>query len=157
MENSVQIHRIYSKTHRFETTIAPAALTHWQPTINLQVNPRFQRLPDGRYEVVLAVQITGEERGQSLFQFYLEEAGLFTLEPIAAQQHEAILYGDCADRLFPYVEVLANQMLTQAGLPPIYLQKLDFVSLYREHRRRQSAKQSSSFTVSSSYQQRTLH
>ena len=157
--SAVQIHSIYSKNHRFETTITPATLTQWQPTVNLQVNPRFERLQDGRYEVVLAAQITGEEKGQRLFQLYLEQAGLFTLENIAAEQCEAILYGDCANRLFPYIEVLANQMLTQAALPQIYLQKLDFVSLYREHQRRQAAaaQQSESFTVSSSYKQRTLH
>lgn len=35
--NRVQIRRIYSKTHCFETTLAPMALTQWQPTVNLHV------------------------------------------------------------------------------------------------------------------------
>jgi len=139
----IAIHRIYGKNHKFEIKGMPVNLNTagWNPKISLQANPRFTRLESGQHEIVLALQLTGEQSEQVGFQIYWEQAGLFTIKDAPAEQIETILYGVCPNMLFPYVGVSVNQMLSNAGFSPIYLAPLDFITLYRQHLQEQQQKQ----------------
>lgn len=139
----IAIHRIYGKNQQFEVKGLPTQLkgTEWNPKINLQANPRFTTLESGQYEVVLALQITMEQSEDISFKVYLEQAGLFTLKNIAADQLETVLYGVCPNMLFTYAGVTLNQLLSNAGFPPVYLAPLDFIALYRQHQKDQQGKE----------------
>lgn len=139
----IAIHRIYNKNHGFEIKGLPTQLkdSTWDPTLNLQANPRFTALESDQYEVVVALQITGQQSEDISFQVYLEQAGLFTLKNISAEQRETVLYGVCPNVMFPYVGVTLNQILANAGFPPVYLAPLDFIKLYQQHQKDQQEKQ----------------
>lgn len=133
----IAIQRIYGKNQQFEVKGLPTQLknTTWNPTLNLQANPRYTSLDDNQYEVVLALQIAGQQSEEMTFQIYLEQAGVFTLADIDPAQLETILYGVCPNIIFPYANVTANQLLSNAGFPPVYLAPLDFIALYQQHQK----------------------
>jgi preprotein translocase subunit SecB len=139
----IAIHRIYGKNQQFEVKGLPTQLqgAEWNPKIGLQANPRFITLASDQHEVVLAMQITLEQPETISFKVYLEQAGLFTLQNIPADQRETVLYGVCPNMLFNYAGVTLNQLLSNAGFPPVYLAPLDFIALYRQHQKEQQEKQ----------------
>ncbi|MBA2650080.1 MAG: protein-export chaperone SecB [Legionella sp.] len=130
----IVIHKIYNKGQQFIIDGFTDDLTkNWNPQITLQANPRIQLLESGQYEVILTIHIKAQQIDKMLFQIQLEQAGLFTLQQVAEEQKELVLYGACSNALFPYAAVMVNQILSQAGLPHIYLNPLDFVTLYQQH------------------------
>jgi len=164
--NRIQIHRIYTKNLRFELSDSGSERQditqneEWTPQIQLQINPRSKLLKSGRHEVVLAMQTTLSHLSEPLVQIYLEQAGLFTLSPqTPPKQLDSILYGACANIVFPYISASVNMLLAQAAFPPIYLAPLDFVALYQQYLAQQRSKNDieEKFTVSSSYNAKTLH
>lgn len=133
--SQIIIHRIYGKNQQFEVKGLPTQLkgAEWNPKIGLQANPHFTTLASDQHEVVLAMQITLEQSDAISFKVYLEQAGLFTLQNIPADQRETVLYGVCPNMLFTYAGVTLNQLLSNPGFPPVYLAPLDFIALYRQH------------------------
>lgn len=165
VQTQVNIHRIYTKNHQFDVNdIADEPIffsEEWAPQIHLQVNPRSKLLKSGRYEVMLRIQLTLTQSSKQLVQINLEQAGLFTLLQVPFQKQEIVLYGLCANLLFPYVGAMVNLLLAQAGFPPIYLVPLDFIILYQRYIAQQQTqnktKQEEKFIVSSLYESNTLH
>ena len=86
---------------------------------------------------MLTLQLSAQQAGKAIFQIQIDQAGLFSLQNVSEDQQEVVLYGVCANALFPYVNVILNQTLSQAGLPPLYLNPLDFVKLYHEHKKQE--------------------
>lgn len=135
---NIQIHRIYSKNQRVAIQGLPEEWTvSWNPKIDLRANPRVQDVGNERTEVVLALQLTGQQDNKPIFEIYFEQAGLFTITTADPQQKDEVLYGTCSNFLFPYAGVMINQILTQSSLQPVYLAPLDFIQLYRQHQRQQ--------------------
>ena len=110
---------------------------NWKPEISLQANPQFSLLESGQHEVVLTLKVSAQQSAKSIFQIQLDQAGLFTLQNLPADQQETVVYGVCPNMLFPYAAVAVNQLLSEAGLPHVYLNPLDFVTLYRQHQNQQ--------------------
>ena len=138
--NRIAIHRIYTKNHQFMVQLTPDAIPQpWLPQMELQANPRYIQLNSGNYEVTLALQIKAQQNEQGLFEIYIEQAGLFTLEGIAENQRDTVLYGACPNLLFPYATATLNLLLSQAALPPVYLAPLDFVALHAQHQKQQAS------------------
>lgn len=140
-EPRIAVHKIYSKGQQFVVNGVPDELSkHWNPQINVQANPRITLLESGQYEVVLTLNVSAQQLGKSIFQIQLDQAGLFSLQNVPAEQKEIVLYGACSNALFPYVAVMINQALSQAGLPQLYLNPLDFIALYQEHKKQEQEK-----------------
>src|SRR5665648_375110 len=138
--NRIAIHRIYTKNHQFMVQLTPDTITQpWLPQMELQANPRYIQLDSGNYEVTLALQIKAQQNEQGLFEAFIEQAGLFTLEGIAENQRDTVLYGACPNLLFPYATATLNLLLSQAALPPVYLAPLDFVALHAQHQKQQAS------------------
>lgn len=132
----IAIHRIYTKNHQLMVQLTPDKLPQpWTPQMELQANPRYVLVDSGNYEVTLALQIKAHQNNQPLFEVYIEQAGLFTLEGIEEEQREKILYGACPNLLFPYATASLNLFLSQAAYSPVYLSPLDFVALHAQHKK----------------------
>ncbi|MBA2649288.1 MAG: protein-export chaperone SecB [Legionella sp.] len=135
-EPRLTVHKIYNKGLQFVVHGLSDELTkNWNPQISLQANPRIQLLESGQYEVILAIHLSGQQLGKAIFQIQVEQAGLFSLQQVAEEQKDIAIYGACANALFPYAAVMVNQLLSQAGLPHLYLNPMDFIALYKQHQK----------------------
>jgi preprotein translocase subunit SecB len=116
-----------------------------QPDVQLQVNlDAKKRTADNQYEVILKVQVTSKakESGDTLFVLELEYAGVFHVENVPDEQLHPFLLIECPRMLFPFVRRIVSDVTRDGGFPPLNLETIDFLQLYRtELARRAQAQQ----------------
>lgn len=116
-----------------------------QPDVQLQVNlDAKKRTTANQYEVILKLQVTSKakESGDTLFVLELEYAGVFHVENVPDDQLHPFLLIECPRMLFPFVRRIVSDVTRDGGFPPLNLETIDFLQLYRtELARRASVQQ----------------
>lgn len=113
------------------------------PDIQVQVNlDAKKRETEHQYEVItkLVVSSKNKDSDQQLFLLELEYAGLFHIEGVPEDQMHPFLLIECPRMLFPYVRRIVGDLTRDGGFPPLNLENIDFLQLYRQEiARRQEA------------------
>ena len=129
----------YIKDLSFENPRAPASLepNQGRPEIQVQVDVRATQLDAERYEVVLQLHVDAKSAGETGFVMELVYCGLFGLVNIPPESLQALVLIECPRLLFPFARRIIADTTRDGGFPPLMLDPIDFVSLYR--RRQQQA------------------
>lgn len=124
----------YVKDVSFENPGAPEALRagNQAPNIDLTIDVRAKRMEDGPYEVVVHVEARAERENTVSFIVDLKYAGLFHFVNIPEQNLEPVLLVECPRMLFPFVRRIASDLTRDGGFPPLYIDPIDFMALYRQ-------------------------
>jgi preprotein translocase subunit SecB len=125
----------YTKDLSFENPNAPGALQQQpgqQPAINVQINVTPKQLTNTDFEVELKLEGKAELSGTLVFGFELVYAGVFRLQNIPQENLGAIVMIECPRLLFPFARELVAGAVTSGGYPPLMLDPVDFVALYRQ-------------------------
>ncbi len=124
-----------------------------QPDVQVQVNlDAKKRSAENQYEVVmkLKVESKAKESGDMLFILELDYTGVFNIENVPEDQLHPFLLIECPRMLFPFVRRIVSDVSRDGGFPPLNLETIDFLALYRnELARRQAAKQPAGETPAS--------
>ena len=122
----------YIKDLSFEIPGAPGIFSELTsaPEIPIQVDIRVNRLAENSYELVLRIKIDATFQTKPVFIIELDYAGVFTVNA-PAEHHEPLLTIEAARLLFPFARAIIADITREAGLPPLVLQPVDFVSVYR--------------------------
>ena len=115
-----------------------------QPDIQVQVALDAKKGgADGQYEVISKYNITSKNKGSEnvLFVLELEYAGLFQIENISDEQLHPFLMIECPRMVFPFVRRIVSDVTRDGGFPPLNLDNIDFVALYRQQLAQHQAKQ----------------
>ena len=115
-----------------------------QPDIQVQVALDAKKGgADGQYEVISKYNITSKNKGSDnvLFVLELEYAGLFQIENINDEQLHPFLMIECPRMIFPFVRRIVSDVTRDGGFPPLNLDNIDFVALYRQQLAQHQAKQ----------------
>ncbi|MBL4629485.1 MAG: protein-export chaperone SecB [Roseicyclus sp.] len=106
------------------------------PEIQVQVAlDARKRTVENQYDVIMKVKIeskTKEDEAKTIFLIELEYGGVFLIENIAEQQLHPFLMIECPRMLFPFVRRIVSDVTRDGGYPPLNLDQIDFVSLYRQ-------------------------
>lgn len=125
----------YAKDLSFENPNAPRSLQPQEgqgPQINIQVNVNAQQLSETDFEVVLALEGDAKVNNEVLFAFDLKYAGIFRMLNIPQDQiHPAVMI-ECPRLLFPFARQIVADAVRNGGFPPLYIDPIDFVGLYRQ-------------------------
>lgn len=124
-----------------------------QPDIQVQVSlDGRKRGGDNQYEVISKYNITSKNKNGegTLFVLELEYGGLFQIENVPEEQLHPFLLIECPRMLFPFVRRIVSDMTRDGGFPPLNLDNIDFVALYRQTlaQRQQAQKDASGAPVS---------
>ena len=113
-----------------------------QPQIGVQVNLDANKKSETQYEVMIKLNINAEADGNSVFLMECEYAGLFEIENVPQEQLHPYLMIECPRMIFPFVRRIVSDVTRDGGYPPLNLETIDFLSLYRQEllRRQQEAK-----------------
>ena len=115
-----------------------------QPEIQVQVNlDARKRGTENQYEIITKLNITSKtkEKGDPLFVLELEYAGVFLVEGVPEEQMHPYLLIECPRITFPFVRRIVSDVTRDGGFPPLNLEQIDFLALYRaELARRVDAK-----------------
>ncbi|WP_375229441.1 protein-export chaperone SecB [Roseobacter sp. S98] len=119
---------------------APADTT---PDVQVQVNlDGKKRGAENQYESVIKLNITSKakEGDTTLFVLEIEYAGIFHIENVPEDQLHPFLLIECPRMIFPFLRRIVSDITRDGGFPPLNLENIDFLSLYRnELARRQAA------------------
>ena len=139
----LQVNMQYIKDLSFEIPGAPHSFIEMQgknPEIPIHVDVNVTNVSPNAYEVVLHLKVEALLDGKALFILELAYAGVFTLNLPEEQVHPVLLI-ECPRLLFPFARNIVADMTRDGGLPPLLLQPLDFVQLYRARVEEMNAQQ----------------
>jgi preprotein translocase subunit SecB len=124
----------YIKDLSFENPNAPRSLqpSQQQPAINIQINVGAKPLTETDVEVELKIEGKAETAGSVLFQFELIYAGVFRLQNIPQTDVHPIMMIECPRLLFPFARAIISDAVMNGGFPPLRIDPVDFVGLYRQ-------------------------
>jgi preprotein translocase subunit SecB len=130
----------YTKDLSFENPNAPASLgpQQNQPNINIQINVSANNIGENEFEVVLSVEGKADNSGSVLFSFELSYAGVFRIANVPQENLHPLVMIECPRLLFPFAREIIATAVRDGGFPPLLLDPVDFVGLYRQNMERQA-------------------
>jgi len=131
----------YTKDLSFENPNAPSSLgpQAQQPSINIQINVGANNIATNEYEVTLSVEGKAENGGKVMFSFELAYAGVFRIANVPQENLHPLIMIECPRLLFPFAREIIATAVRDGGFPPLMLDPVDFVGLYRQNIERQAA------------------
>ncbi|MCR9125011.1 MAG: protein-export chaperone SecB [Rhodobacteraceae bacterium] len=128
----------------FENVMAQKGVTgEVQPDVSVQVNlDAKKRQTENQFEVSvkLVVNSKAKQGGEQLFLMELDYAGVFLITGVPEDQLHPFLLIECPRMLFPFLRRIVSDVTRDGGYPPLNLENIDFLQIYRtELARRQQA------------------
>ena len=74
-----------------------------------------------------------------LFSFELAYAGVFRITNVPKENLHPLVMIECPRLLFPFAREIIATAVRDGGFPPLMLDPVDFVGLYRQNMERQMA------------------
>jgi preprotein translocase subunit SecB len=123
----------YIKDFSFENPNAPQSLSlAQQPQINIQINVNARPVSDTDVEVALKLEGKAESNNSLMFRFELDYAGIFRIKNVPQDSMNAVVLIECPRLLFPFAREIVATTVRNGGFPPLLLDPVDFVALYRQ-------------------------
>jgi preprotein translocase subunit SecB len=131
----------YIKDLSFENPRAPygAQLGQTRPEIQIQVDVRVTQLGEGQHEVVVDLNIDAKAGENQVFLVELAYGGLFQVANIPQESLQPVLLVECPRLLFPFARRIVADCTRDGGFPPLMIDPIDFLSLYRRRLQQQAA------------------
>ena len=126
----------YIRDLSFEVPHAPdifADLRQTQPSIPVQIEPAFRHLKGSQFEVSLTTQIDATVNNRPAFILELVYCAVVEIDErsLAPEHLHPVLGIEVPRFLFPFARQIVNDQTVSGGFPPLVLQPVDFVELYR--------------------------
>jgi len=123
----------YIKDLSFENPNAPRSMGNQaaSPQITLQVNVNGKPLSGQDYEVELSIEGGAGEGAGTLFKFELLYGAVLRLSGIPQDSVHAVVMIEGPRLLFPFARQIIADCTRNGGFPPLMIDPIDFVALYR--------------------------
>ncbi len=131
---SLKIVAQYVKDLSFENPGAPGTLTGraQSPNINIAVGVQANPVAEGDVEVELKIEARAVDGETVLFVLELVYAGIFRIANVPADNLQALTLIECPRLIFPFARQIVAEASRNGGFPPLMIDPIDFVSLYRQ-------------------------
>jgi preprotein translocase subunit SecB len=113
------------------------------PEIELGIDVRVEPGPpeDAIFAVELRLTAKAKKEETVVFIAELVYTGVFQLQGARREDMEPLLLIECPRLLFPFARGIIANITRDGGHPPLMIDPIDFVSLYRQQRARAEAEQ----------------
>ncbi len=139
----MQVLAQYIRDMSFENILAQKGISgDVQPDISIQVNiDAKKRTLENQYEVIIKAEIASKtkEKAEPMFLLELEYGGIFHIENIPDDQLHPYMMIECPRMLFPFLRRIVSDVTRDGGFPPLNLDSIDFMQLYRNEVQRRVA------------------
>jgi preprotein translocase subunit SecB len=130
----------------FENMVAQKGLASAdvQPDIQVQVSlDARKRTQEFQYDIVTKFKVTSKNKtnGDTLFLMEVDYGGIFHVEGVPDDQLHPFLLIECPRLLFPFVRRIISDVTRDGGFPPLNIDTVDFVALYRQELARRAQAQ----------------
>ena len=136
----------YVRDMSFENMVAQKGLTGGdvQPDIQVAVSlDARKRTQEHQYDVVTKFKVTSKNKlnGDMLFLLECDYGGIFHVEGVPEDQLHPFLLIECPRMLFPFVRRIISDVTRDGGFPPLNIDTVDFLALYRTELQRRAQAQ----------------
>lgn len=136
----------YIRDMSFENVVAQKGLQAGdvQPDVQVAVSLDARKRPaDHQYEVMHKFRVTSKNKanGDTLFLLELDYAGIFHVEGVPEEQLHPFLLIECPRLLFPFVRRIISDVTRDGGFPPLNIDTVDYLALYRQELARRAQAQ----------------
>ena len=136
---SIRILNQYIRDLSFENIAAQKNLEGAdKPAINVGVNLDARKGNQGNFEVILKLTVTAKAGEQNVFLMEVDYAGVFNITGVPDNQMHPLLMIECPRLLFPFVRQIVRDLSVNGGFPPLNVDPIDFVTLYRSEVQRRA-------------------
>ncbi len=139
------VQRIYLKDASLEMPNAPEIfLAPEAPQVDIQLDVSEHGLaqPD-LYEVVVRATVTAKTKinneERTVFLVECKQAGIFLLKGFQEEHKTMVLGITCPSTIYPYLRSNVSDLLTRAGMPPVYLGEINFEAYFAQRMQEQQA------------------
>ncbi len=122
-------------------------LPEGKPEIKVQINLDAQPRGTDQFDVALKVKVDSTVSGAPLFILELDYAGRFVIQNVPQDQLHALMMIECPRLIFPFVRRVVADVTRDGGYPPLNLEMIDFLALYRSEIARRQAEAEKSTVV----------
>ena len=140
----------YVRDLSFENILAQKGVDgELNPEIQVNVNiDAKKRTTDKQFDVIVKLRVDSKSKNTDnvLFVLELDYGGVFQIENIPDDQLHPYLLIECPRMLFPFLRRIVSDITRDGGFPPLNLENIDFLKLYRQEieRRKQEDKEATS-------------
>ncbi|MFM2388747.1 MAG: hypothetical protein RLZZ437_302 [Pseudomonadota bacterium] len=130
----------------FENMVAQKGVTSSdvQPDIQVAVSlDARKRGAENQYDVITKYRVTSKNKvnGETLFLMELDYAGVFFVDGVSEEQLHPFLLIECPRLLFPFARRIISDVTRDGGFPPLNIDSVDFLALYRQEIQRRAEAQ----------------
>lgn len=145
----MQVLAQYVRDMSFENVVVQKGLSagEVQPDIQVAVSLDARKRPaPNQYEVVTKYKVTSKNKvnGDVLFLLEVEYGSTFHIEGVAEEQLHPFLLIECPRLMFPFVRRIISDVTRDGGFPPLNVDTVDFMALYRQELARRAQAQAAS-------------
>ena len=130
---AILIQNQYIKDLSMEIPHAPAIFKKLQgtnPKVNVEVNVEVEKLEEEKtFNVVLNVAVNGDVEDEKAFILELSYAAVVSLN-IPEEHREPVLMMEIPHMIYPFARQIVANTMSNAGLPPLMLNPIDFMAMY---------------------------
>ena len=134
----------YIRDMSFENILAQKGATgDVQPEVEVKVNLDAKKRPaENQYEVITKLKINSKAKNSDdvLFVLEIDYSGIFEIEGLPNEQMHPYLLIECPRVTFPFLRRVVHDITRDGGFPPLNLEQIDFVQLYRTQLAQQAQK-----------------
>lgn len=145
----MQVLAQYVRDMSFENMVVQKGLSagEVQPDIQVAVSLDARKRPvPSQYEVITKFKVTSKNKvnGDVLFLLELEYGSTFLIEGVNDEQIHPFLLIECPRLMFPFVRRIISDVTRDGGFPPLNVDTVDFMALYRQELARRAQAQAAS-------------
>jgi preprotein translocase subunit SecB len=128
----------YIKDLSFENPRAPASIFSLReaPAMDVNVGLSVQRLDESVYELTIQVAVRAVAEKTTVFLSDLAYAGVLELKNVPAESVEQAVFVQGAQLIYPFARRVIADITRDGGFPPLQLEPIDFMAMYRDQRRK---------------------
>jgi preprotein translocase subunit SecB len=148
----MQVLAQFIKDMSFENIAAQKGLGEGDQTPDIQVQVNLdakKRGDENQFEVSTKLEVTAKTTGEGkpIFLLELEYTGIFQVENVPEEQLHPYLMIECPRMLFPFMRRIVSDVTRDGGFPPLNLETIDFLALYRNELARRAQAEAAAKTA----------
>jgi preprotein translocase subunit SecB len=114
-----------------------------RPEIQIKVDVRAKPVQGELYEVELELDVNAKAGEETVFVLELVYGSVFAIANIPQESLQPLLMIECPRLIFPFARRIVADMTRDGGFPPLLIDPIDFVALFKR-RAQQAAAQATS-------------
>lgn len=103
-----------------------------QPDITVNVGMDAKEMGEERFQVSMKINAKAVANDTTRFLVELDYAGVFELDNVKKEHRHPFLFIECPRQLLPFARRVIADATRDGGYPPLMLDNVDFVQLYRQ-------------------------